>query len=68
MYAPPCIRTPRAGDSPAWRLIFIVVLLIFVTASHLLGMAIEIAVLVITTVTGAVLQLTKPAVQPHKVL
>lgn len=68
MHAPPCIRTPRAGDSPAWRLILIVVLLIFVAVSHLLGMAIEIAVLVITTVTGAVLQLTKPAAQPQKAL
>lgn len=68
MYAPPCIRLPHADNSPAWRLILIVVLLTFVATAHLLGMAIEMTVLLITTVTGAALQLTKPAAQLHKAL
>ncbi|WP_329087712.1 MULTISPECIES: hypothetical protein [unclassified Streptosporangium] len=68
VYAPPCIRTPHTGNFPVWRLVFIVVLLIFVIAAHLLGMAIEVTLLVITTMTGVVLQLTKPAADPLKAL
>ncbi len=68
MYAPPCIRTPHTADVPVWRLVFIIVLLIFVIAAHLFGMAIEVTLLVITTMTGVVLQLTKPAANPPKAL
>ncbi|MEV7010768.1 hypothetical protein [Streptosporangium sp. NPDC051022] len=68
VYAPPCIRIPCAEDSPEWRLILIIVLLFFVVTAHLLGMAVEVIVLMVTTMTGTVLQLTKPAAPLPKAL
>ncbi|MFC3986841.1 hypothetical protein [Streptosporangium jomthongense] len=63
VYALPCIRIPRAGDSPAWRLVLIIVLLLFVIAAHLLGVAVEMTTLMVTTVASTALRLTK-SVEP----
>ncbi|MEV4095864.1 hypothetical protein [Streptosporangium saharense] len=58
MSAPPCFRIPRTGDSPVWRPVLLLVLLVFVIVAHLLGMPAEQVTLAVATVTGTVLQLT----------
>ncbi|MCP2359972.1 hypothetical protein HD597_006992 [Nonomuraea thailandensis] len=61
MRARPCFPLPLPGDSPAWRLILVIILLIFASVAHTLGIATEVIVLLITTVVGAATQLVKPS-------
>ncbi|MBB4919792.1 hypothetical protein [Streptosporangium saharense] len=58
MSAPPCFRIPRTIDPSVWRLVLLLILLIFVIVAHLLGMPAEQVTLAVATMTGAVLQLT----------
>jgi hypothetical protein len=53
----PCIHPPHRDSSPIWRLIFIIVLLIFASVAQIMGMTTEVIVLLITTVTAVALQL-----------
>ncbi|MET9250265.1 hypothetical protein [Nonomuraea sp. NPDC003709] len=51
-----CIRIPGIGNVPAW-LILVIILLVFATVAHVIGMTTDVIVLLITTVTTAALQL-----------
>ncbi|MFE3454955.1 hypothetical protein ACFXJ8_39135 [Nonomuraea sp. NPDC059194] len=65
MLAMPCIGLPRFGDSPMRPTILIIILLSFSLAAHTMAMTTEVIVLLITTVIGAVVQLSKPQPQPQ---
>ncbi|MEU4332577.1 hypothetical protein [Nonomuraea dietziae] len=60
------VISPRPVGYPTWSTVLIIVLLIFAIAAHVLGVATEVVVLLITTVTGAVMQLAKPQSEPRK--
>jgi mannose/fructose/N-acetylgalactosamine-specific phosphotransferase system component IID len=50
----------HVGDSLVWRLVLVIILLVFASVAHVMGLATEVILLLITTVAGTAVQLTKP--------